>query len=190
MRASVLRIGSIALAAALAASACGGSDETTAAAPAPVATQKARPKPARIESTPEPPTPPVPAKPPAPPPPLEPESEMPSYSPDVPLAEGEEQIRDLPDVPIPAGARALSPLLMSKDGIAHGTYEIPGSAASAATSYTAGLLQKGWSIEPAKTSGSQALINATKGDRQLSIAIDGSGERSQIVIIEMQRPPG
>jgi hypothetical protein len=196
MRATALCSSSIALALALGSAACGGGD----GAPAPsasVAEKKPLVKPKRVESTPLPAqpqaAPPAVAPAPTPPPAPAPEAaQTPSIQPDAPLPDGEQRISDLPgDVPVPSGAQAVSPLLMSSEGIAHGTYEMKGSASSAATSYTAGLLQKGWSVEPARNAGSQALITATKGDRQLSIAIDGStGDRAQIVIFEMQRPPG
>jgi hypothetical protein len=90
---------------------------------------------------------------------------------------------------MPPGVRSASPLVLSEGNIAHGTFETDGSVASATTSYTTGLLQNGWSIEPGpQGSGNQALISATKGDRQLSIAIEGGSGATQIVIFEMQKP--
>ena len=189
MRATTL-CSSLALALALGSGACGGGDDGASAPRAPVAEKNPAAKPRRVESTPVPAQAQAPRLAPAPEPEAAPTP--PSIPPDAPMPEGEERISDLPgDVPVPAGAQAVSPLLMSPEGISHGTYEMKGSASTAASSYTAGLLQKGWSVEPARNSGDQALITATKGDRQLSIAIDGStGDRAQIVIFEMQRPPG
>jgi len=192
MRATALGIPACALAAALVWSGCGGGDEA-ASTPQPSAAQKSpEARPAHKESLPAPqPARAQPAPPPAPesaPPPGDVER-APAIPSDAPLPEGERQLSRPPeDFPVPAGAKATTPMLMSDDGIAHGSYEMEGTASAAATSYTAGLLQKGWSIEPGRTSDSQALLSATKGDRQLSIAIESSNGHSQIVIFETQRP--
>ena len=180
-----------ALAAVLAGSGCGGGDESQAPDPPAAQTQGPRAKPARM--------PPI-----APPPreltrqPDPPAGEqgappggahLPSISPDAPIPEGTRPLSSLPDdVPVPAGAKPVAPLLLSEENVAHGTYEMEGSVPSVTTSYTAGLLQNGWSIEPARSSGNQALITATKGNRQVSIAIEGGEGPTQIVIFEMERP--
>jgi hypothetical protein len=191
MKMTAFRIPAFALSAALAAGACGGAEEKPPAAQSPGAAQVRAAKPKRMEPLPAPSSEARPARP-APAPVVPQSPPLPELaSPDMPLPEGEQVISNLPDdVPVPRGARSLAPVLVSPDGVAHGTFELPVSVASAATTYTAGLLQEGWSTEPVKTLGNQALINATKGDRQVTIAIEGSGDRSQIVIVEMQRPPG
>jgi hypothetical protein len=181
-----------ALAAALVGSACGGGEEAGEAQAPPTAADQPRAKPARrepIRAAPsEPAQRPDPAAGQEPPPPSA--DWRPSIPPDAPIPEGTRPLSRLPDdVPMPPGVRSASPLVLSEGNIAHGTFETDGSVASATTSYTTGLLQNGWSIEPGpQGSGNQALISATKGDRQLSIAIEGGSGATQIVIFEMQKP--
>jgi hypothetical protein len=116
-------------------------------------------------------------------------SVAPGFPANAPPPEGETASELPADVPVPQGASAITAPMVSADGITHGTYEIKGSAASVQTSYTASLLANGWSIAPGPgNQGSQALITATKGHRQLMVAIEGSGDSSQVVLLEMENP--
>lgn len=93
------------------------------------------------------------------------------------------------DVPLPRGASAISEPMRTPEGFTHGMYAVEGSASAAQTEFTAGLLAQGWSIEPAGGNASdKALVTATKGNRQLVVAIETIEGRTQLVLVEMEAP--
>jgi len=94
-----------------------------------------------------------------------------------------------PDVPVPQGAEAISEPMRTEQGFMHATYAVEGSAAAVQTQYTTNLLAQGWAIQPASGNASdKALVTATKGNRQLVIAIETIEGQTQMVLVEMENP--
>jgi hypothetical protein len=93
------------------------------------------------------------------------------------------------DVPLPAGASAISEPMRTPEGFTHGTYAFEGSASSVQTEFSTALLSRGWSIQPASGNATdKALITATKGNRQVLAAIETIDGKTQLVVVEMEVP--
>jgi hypothetical protein len=169
---------------------CGGGERTSEPAPAETAAPAPPARPANTGHRVEP----APA-----------EAEPPAAEPVPPLLDEERQQfgfpehLDLPedarpselpaDVPLPRGATAISEPMQTGEGFTHATYAVEGSASAVQTQFSAGLLAQGWSIEPAGGNATdKALLSATKGNRQLLVAIETIEGKTQLIVVETELP--
>jgi outer membrane biosynthesis protein TonB len=176
----------LALTSGMALAGCGRGDEPTAPAQPPA--------PAQEQVMPEP----------APPPKQEPEARVePDASARTPEPEEKAEIiedyypTDLPipedarttslpkDVPVPAGAHALHPPLL-ESGITQATLALDDSAASVKSFYMTGLLKDGWTTQPALAAGTDSMILARKGSRELSVVISEVEGKTHVLLLERE----